>query len=92
MVTYFQLTSVGTNVWLEVWTDNELGNSSEKHYRNLYLGVYGAFGFGQAFSTMVLSLILAVTTLNASKKMHKIMLYQVMLNIKSLSLFAHIIL
>jgi len=40
--------------------------------------VYGAFGFGQAFSTMVLSVVLAITTLNASKTMHKVMLNQVM--------------
>ncbi len=75
---WFQVISVGTNVWLEVWTDNELGNSSDPHYRNLYLGVYGAFGFGQAVSTLILYVALAVTTINASKLMHRVMLSTVM--------------
>ncbi len=72
------MTSIGTNVWLEVWTDNELGNATEVKWRNIYLGVYGALGFGQALSTMVLSIVLAVSTLNASRQMHKNMLTTVM--------------
>ncbi len=69
---------MGTNVWLEVWTDNELGNSSEPHWRNVYLGVYGGFGLAQAIATMVLNIALFITTLNASKAMHKVMLSRVM--------------
>jgi ATP-binding cassette subfamily C (CFTR/MRP) protein 1 len=46
--------------------------------RNLYLGVYGALGFGQAMATMLYSLIFAFITLQASKLMHNDMLEKVM--------------
>jgi hypothetical protein len=42
------------------------------------LGIYGAFGFGQALGTMVLAVSIAITTLNASKQMHKAMLARIM--------------
>eukprot|EP00095_Tigriopus_kingsejongensis_P003830 maker-scaffold2698_size13172-snap-gene-0.3 protein:Tk03830 transcript:maker-scaffold2698_size13172-snap-gene-0.3-mRNA-1 annotation:"multidrug resistance-associated protein 1 isoform x4" len=74
----YQISSVGTNYWLNVWTEGVFGNSSEPQYRNLYLGVYGGLGFCQAFSTMLLSIVLAISTLNASKQMHKTMLHRVM--------------
>lgn len=74
----YQGSSLGTNFWLNLWTASAYGNSSIPKYRDLYLGVYGAFGFGQAASTMVLALTLAVTTLNASRLMHKTMLDRVL--------------
>eukprot|EP00095_Tigriopus_kingsejongensis_P005628 maker-scaffold335_size202896-snap-gene-1.27 protein:Tk05628 transcript:maker-scaffold335_size202896-snap-gene-1.27-mRNA-1 annotation:"multidrug resistance-associated protein 1 isoform x3" len=74
----YQISSLGTNYWLNVWTEGLLGNSSEPQYRDLYLGVYGGLGFCQAVSTMVLSIVLAISTLNASKQMHKTMLTRVM--------------
>ena len=69
---------MGTNVWLNVWTNQTLGNSTDPHWRNVYLGVYGVFGFTQALSVMILSISLMLSTLTASKKMHKNMLFQVM--------------
>ena len=41
-----QACSVGSNIWLSDWTeDYEAFNDT--HKRNVYLGVYGALGFGQ---------------------------------------------
>ena len=44
----YQGTSIGTNYWLNVWTDGTLGNSSIPAKRDMYLGVYGALGALQA--------------------------------------------
>lgn len=42
----FQSFSIGSNVWLSKWsTDTETANDTSK--RNMYLGVYAAFGVGQ---------------------------------------------
>ena len=44
-----QACSVGSNIWLSDWTeDYEAFNDT--HKRNVYLGVYGALGFGQGAS------------------------------------------
>lgn len=74
----YQGCSLGTNYWLSIWTDNKLGNASEPRYRDLYIGVYGALGAGQAVSVMVLTVGLAFCTLKASRKMHTHMLLKVM--------------
>lgn len=42
----FQSFSIGSNVWLSKWSsDNETANDTGK--RDMYLGVYAAFGIGQ---------------------------------------------
>ncbi len=69
--------AVGSNLWLTTWTENEKGNSSIPKYRNLYLGVYGALGAIQAFSLMFVSITIMLTTLTASKRLHKNMLHKV---------------
>ena len=63
----YQGASLGTNVWLNTWSGEELGNSSLPENRDLYLGVYGAFGFVQAISVMILTITLSITTLDASR-------------------------
>nr|AHK05644.1 ATP-binding cassette transporter sub-family C member 1 isoform X5 [Tigriopus japonicus] len=75
---FYQVASIGTNYWLNVWTGEVLGDSSIPKYRDLYLGVYGGLGFASALSTLFLSITLAVSTLRASKEMHKSMLGRVM--------------
>ena len=46
----FQSFSIGSNVWLSKWSsDNETAHDTGK--RNMYLGVYAAFGVGQGEST-----------------------------------------
>lgn len=45
----FQSFSIGSNVWLSAWSsDNTTANDTGK--RNMYLGVYAAFGIGQGES------------------------------------------
>lgn len=45
----FQTFSIGSNVWLSEWSsDNTTANDTGK--RNMYLGVYAAFGLGQGES------------------------------------------
>ena len=51
-----QLASVGSNVWLAVWSNDKLtgpnGTQSDEDIalRNQRLGVYAALGFGQSMS------------------------------------------
>ena len=65
-----------TNFWLEVWTGDgiELDESSGIDEQNLYLGVYAGLGILTAIMLLILSIVLAVTTLNASLRMHQNML------------------
>lgn len=42
-----QSSIVGSSVWLGLWSEED---SNDKATRDLYLGVYGAFGFGQGRS------------------------------------------
>lgn len=44
----FQAFSIGSNIWLSEWsTDPMAANVNDTSKRNMYLGVYGAFGLGQ---------------------------------------------
>ena len=70
--------SIGTNVWLKVWASSGLGNATNDQYRDMYLGVYGSFGFFQSITSFILSIGLALTTLNASKLMHHSVLKKVL--------------
>ena len=74
----YQGSSVGTQLWLSVWTNGTFGDSQIAANRNWYLEIYAGFGMTQAASVMVLSLSLMLSTLLASQKMHKKMLTQVM--------------
>ena len=59
-----------------MWTgdDIELDESSGIDEQNLYLGVYAGLGVLSAIMLLILSIVLAVTTLNASLRMHQNML------------------
>lgn len=56
----FQSFSIGSSVWLSVWAnDNQaMGNETlDTAKRDMYLGVYGALGFGQgtfSYHTLIL--------------------------------------
>ena len=39
-----QVFSIGTNVWLSIWS---ISNSTEKSDQDYYMGIYGALGAGQ---------------------------------------------
>lgn len=42
----FQAFQIGSNIWLTQWSDDKLV-SNDTGLRDMYLGVYGAFGAGQ---------------------------------------------
>jgi len=48
----FQAFQIGSNLWLTKWAnDQNVGNDTS--LRDMYLGVYGAFGFGQGKSIVI---------------------------------------
>ena len=71
--------NVGKNYWLTVWTDDtKLGNSTEEYWRNVYIGVYIALGVAQSLSSVTIAIIMALSTLKGSSRMHNIMLERVL--------------
>lgn len=42
----FQAFQIGSNLWLTKWS-NDKNVATDTDLRDMYLGVYGAFGFGQ---------------------------------------------
>ncbi|XP_065580663.1 multidrug resistance-associated protein 1-like isoform X3 [Artemia franciscana] len=78
----YQLFSVGTNVWLSAWSNayvNENDTATEPvpippSERDMFLGVYGALGFGQAIMIYFNILNVAKGGLEASRKLHHRML------------------
>lgn len=56
----FQLFSIGANVWLSAWSNDDSsadGVPMERSQRDLYLGVYGALGLGQGKSFLSVVII-----------------------------------
>ncbi|XP_017115600.1 multidrug resistance-associated protein 1 isoform X6 [Drosophila elegans] len=66
----FQAFQIGSNLWLTKWAnDQDVGNDTG--LRDMYLGVYGAFGFGQVTSYFFCSLTLALGCIYCSKELHE---------------------
>ena len=60
----FQMFSIGSNVWLSKWSnDNEtvINGTANVYKRDLYLGVYGALGIGQGKFTKQKSKFVHIT-------------------------------
>ncbi|XP_059617032.1 multidrug resistance-associated protein 1 isoform X4 [Phlebotomus argentipes] len=69
----FQGFSIGSNVWLARWsTDPNAGNDTGT--RDMYLGVYGALGAGQAIMSFFTDFTPLMGTLFAAKRLHKVLL------------------
>ncbi|XP_046388373.1 multidrug resistance-associated protein 1 isoform X3 [Ischnura elegans] len=67
----FQGFSIGSNFWLSAWSnDNSTTDSSR---RDMYLGVYGALGVGQAVTCVIAALMINIGILNAAALMHNSM-------------------
>ncbi|XP_063922502.1 multidrug resistance-associated protein 1 isoform X5 [Zophobas morio] len=64
----FQGFSIGSNVWLGVWADDNVTDSGT---RDFYLGIYGALGLGQAISICSSEVNLTIASLNAASEIHK---------------------
>ncbi|EDW71288.2 multidrug resistance-associated protein 1 isoform X13 [Drosophila virilis] len=61
----FQAFQIGSNLWLTQWS-NDKAVEHDTGLRNMYLGVYGAFGFGQVVSRYLSGLALALGGLHCS--------------------------
>ncbi|KAL5281122.1 ABCC2.2 family protein [Megaselia abdita] len=73
----FQAFQIGSNLWLTKWSnDREVANNTGK--RDMYLGVYGALGFGQAITVYFQFLLVSLGCLYSSKIMHNILMTYVM--------------
>ncbi|XP_049538580.1 multidrug resistance-associated protein 1 isoform X5 [Anopheles darlingi] len=73
----FQGFSIGSNLWLSRWsTDKQAENDTG--LRDMYLGVYGAFGAGQVLANFIASLTFALGALYAAKAMHELLLQYVL--------------
>nr|QST14985.1 ABCC1-1 protein [Diaphanosoma celebensis] len=70
----YQGLSMYSNIWLSEWSN---ANATDPSERDLYLGVYGALGFGQSIFVLVGTVVLALGTLRSSKVLHADMLKRV---------------
>ncbi|XP_017012708.2 multidrug resistance-associated protein 1 isoform X2 [Drosophila takahashii] len=61
----FQAFQIGSNLWLTQWA-NDQNAGNDTGLRDMYLGVYGAFGFGQVLSKYLSGLALAIGGLHSS--------------------------
>ncbi|XP_012540485.1 multidrug resistance-associated protein 1 isoform X3 [Monomorium pharaonis] len=77
----FQSFSIGSSVWLSVWSnDNQTtgNNTIDTAKRDMYLGVYGALGFGQALFVMMSQLTMIVGCLRSSRLLHCDLLFNIL--------------
>ncbi|XP_025986920.1 multidrug resistance-associated protein 1 isoform X7 [Solenopsis invicta] len=77
----FQSFSIGSSVWLSIWSnDNQtIGNNTiDTAKRDMYLGVYGALGFGQAFFVMLSQITLIIGSLRSSRVLHYDLLFNIL--------------
>ncbi|XP_049833464.1 multidrug resistance-associated protein 1-like [Schistocerca gregaria] len=76
----YQAFSIGTNFWLSVWSNDAdyIANTSDTTKRDLYLGIYGALGFGQAIVSYFTILLPLLGFCHAAKAMHATLLNGIM--------------
>ncbi|KAG7197437.1 hypothetical protein KM043_013293 [Ampulex compressa] len=76
----FQSFSIGSNVWLSVWSNDNttiINNTIDASKRDMYLGVYGALGLGQATFVMLAQLALVVGCIRSSKMLQSELLFAI---------------
>ncbi|XP_045104031.1 multidrug resistance-associated protein 1-like isoform X4 [Portunus trituberculatus] len=66
---------VGSSVWLSIWSEDTSMDSSST---DMYLGVYGALGIGQAIFVFAGAFSMSYGTLNAGARLHYQILHSVM--------------
>ncbi|XP_063922509.1 multidrug resistance-associated protein 1 isoform X6 [Zophobas morio] len=71
----FQGFSIGSNVWLGVWADDNVTDSGT---RDFYLGIYGALGLGQAVAVLLSALTLFIGSLNGAQLLHQLLLSNIL--------------
>ncbi|XP_072401346.1 multidrug resistance-associated protein 1 isoform X12 [Diabrotica undecimpunctata] len=73
----YQGFSVGSNVWLGIWSDDKkiyVNGTVDTGRRDMYLGVYGALGLGQAIPSFFGDVIIQLACLTAAVVMHNTLL------------------
>ncbi|GFQ80003.1 multidrug resistance-associated protein 1 [Trichonephila clavata] len=78
--TFLNAFSVGSSLWLSVWSNDSLNpdSASDTHLRDLRLGVYGALGGGEVIFTFLTSIMTNLSCLRAAKILHDGMLEHIM--------------
>ncbi|KRF85619.1 multidrug resistance-associated protein 1 isoform X9 [Drosophila virilis] len=72
----FQAFQIGSNLWLTQWS-NDKAVEHDTGLRNMYLGVYGAFGFGQGILSVVKFVVPTIGGLRAAQLLHAFLLHRV---------------
>ncbi|KRJ97649.1 uncharacterized protein Dyak_GE18601, isoform D [Drosophila yakuba] len=70
----FQAFQIGSNLWLTKWANDEKV-ANDTGLRDMYLGVYGAFGFGQVVTGYLSTLILSLGCVYSARFMHNVLLH-----------------
>ncbi|XP_055852953.1 multidrug resistance-associated protein 1 isoform X7 [Episyrphus balteatus] len=73
----FQVFAIGSNLWLTKWS-TDTAAQTDTSLRNMYLGVYGAFGFGQVCSQLTSALCLNLGCLKGANQINRGLVYNVM--------------
>ncbi|XP_046739583.1 multidrug resistance-associated protein 1 isoform X11 [Diprion similis] len=73
----FQIFSIGSNAWLSKWSDDNT-TVVDTAKRDMYLGVYGGLGLGQALASFLYDLAPQLGCWLAARRMHLVMLRGVM--------------
>ncbi|XP_012682680.2 multidrug resistance-associated protein 1 isoform X2 [Clupea harengus] len=71
------LSSLGSNYWLSLWTDDPVINGTQPN-RNMRLGVYGVLGLSQGVAVFLYSVSVSIGGVLASRYLHETMLYNVL--------------
>uniref|UniRef100_A0A672QTA2 Multidrug resistance-associated protein 1 n=1 Tax=Sinocyclocheilus grahami TaxID=75366 RepID=A0A672QTA2_SINGR len=71
------LSSLGSNYWLSLWTDDPVINNTQPN-SEMRLGVYGALGLTQGIAVFCYSVAVSVGGILASRYLHQTMLYNVL--------------
>ncbi|KAJ8673709.1 hypothetical protein QAD02_004971 [Eretmocerus hayati] len=77
----FQSFSIGSNVWLSFWSEDSqtaINGTANHSKRDMYLGVYGALGVGQAIFVLLAQLTMAIGCLRCSYLLHYNLLFGIL--------------
>ncbi|XP_026732665.1 multidrug resistance-associated protein 1-like isoform X2 [Trichoplusia ni] len=81
MFVLLQAFQIGSNFWLARWSNDDkvlVNGTVDTQRRDMYLGVYGGLGFGQAITSFVTDLLPFLACWKAAKMLHAIMLDNVL--------------
>ncbi|XP_062546111.1 multidrug resistance-associated protein 1 isoform X14 [Armigeres subalbatus] len=73
----FQGFSIGSNLWLSKWSTDESAEN-DTSVRDMYLGVYGAFGAGQGIARIAYDISLFLGCWAAAVRVHELLLNAVL--------------